>query len=482
MALAVGLRFVLLGRNSLWVDEAFTAYAVRKSWQDLIIFLTMHEDHPPLYFALVKVWTGIAGTGEAALRAPSAVFGAVCVPLTYAVMRRLSGTVPALMAALIVAISPFEVMAGQDARMYTLLQMFALATTWLVILPDCSWRRAAYIGAVAAMVYTHYLGFLVIVAHGIWTAWGDRRRLVPWLMDVGAAGLLFVPWMPVFFEQIMRRHGWGWAPHALLDVGGLFAFGGSLFGLGSFLFPGFPLSAAQVGAVLPFIVLAILGGRGMALPALVLVAPIGTMALLSLAFPAFFPRWFSFVFPFYAMLVVNGASRIASRPGVAAVLVALVIAWGLPVLSKYYLDPSYRTWNWRDAAAYVRADFHPGDMIVFVGDDTVSIPFDYYFGPAHGSLTLKPTEVSRRRASFFSNDVVKMARQHPRLWVISQIVWRRSTRQRLIPVLRTAYREAGVRTFSGVDVYLFEVERGSGCHVDATALTVSPRARYTAVW
>jgi len=462
VAVALGLRAALLGRNSVWFDEAFVAYAVHKGWRDLLDFLATHDNHPPLYYALIKAWAGLAGTGEVALRTPSAVFGAGCVPLTYAIMRRLSGDVPALAAALLVAVSPFEVMAGQDARMYTLLQLLVLAATLLLILPDRPWWwRPAYIGTMAAMVYTHYLGFLVIGAHGVWTAWRDRRRLGEWMTDAGVAGILFIPWISFFFDQIARHHGWGWAPHPLLDVGGLFAFGGSLFGLGSFLFPGSPLSAVQVAAVLPFVVLAILGARGMLLPALVLAVPIATMALLPLVLPAsIYPRWYSFVFPFYAMLIINGILRIAPRQAMAAVLVAAVIACGLPVMERYYLEPSYRLWDYRGAAAYVRAESHPSDLIIFIGDEYAPIPFDYYYGSTDGSLTLMPTESTHGRANFFAYRVAEMAKQHPRLWVISLIVWRKPTTLRLVPLLSSSYHETSARTFSGVDVYLFEVGGG----------------------
>jgi hypothetical protein len=350
-------------------------------------------------------------------------------------------------------------MAAQDTRMYTLLQLLTLASTLLLVLPDRPWRRPAYVGAIAAMIYTHYFGFLVIAAHGIWIAWRDRSRLGQWAIDAGVAGLLFIPWMSLFFEQIARHHGWGWAPHPLLDVGGLFAFGGSLFGLGSFLFPGLPLDAAQVAAVLPFVVLAALGARGMALPALVLVVPIGTMALLPLVMRAsIYPRWYSFVFPFYAMLVTNAVVRLAPRRAIAGAVVAGLVACGLPVMGRYYLDPSYRLWNYRAAAAYVRAGVRPQDMLVFVGDEYTPIPFAYYYGSTDGALTLTPTESAHRRANFPSSRFAEIARHHPRLWVISLFVWRRPTRQRLVPLLETAYREISERSFSGVDVYLFEAE------------------------
>jgi mannosyltransferase len=462
LAVGTGLRFALLGRNSLWFDEAFVAFAVQKSWHDVLAFLAVHDNHPPLYYLLVKAWAGVAGTSEVALRAPSAVFGILSIPLSYVIMQRLSGTVPALMTASLVAVSPFEVMAGQDARMYTLLQALTLAATLLLVLPDRPrWWRPVYIGVLAGMIYTHYLGFLVIAAHGVWTAWRDRARLVEWLLDVAVAGVLFVPWMSFFFEQITRHHGWGWAPHPLLDVGGLFAFGGSLLGLGSFLIPGSPLSAAQVAAVLPFVMLAVLGMRGLVLPALVLTVPIGTMALLPLvARASIYPRWYSFVFPFYAMLVTNAVLRIAPRRAVATVLVAAVAGCGLPILGRYYLDPSYRLWNYRGAAAYVKARFRPEDLIVFIGDEYSPIPFDYYYGATDGALTLTPAEASHRRTTFFSDQVAKIAEQHPRVWLISLVSWRGPTTKRLIPLLRTSYQEVIAVTFSGVDVYLFEVDRG----------------------
>ena len=461
VAVAAGLRFALLGRNSLWFDEAFVAYGVQKNWRDLMVFLATHDNHPPLYYALVKVWTGIAGTSEASLRAPSALFGVGCVVLTYALMRRFFGTVPALIASLLVAVSPFEVMAGQDARMYTLLQLLTLAATLLLTRPDSPWRRPLYIGAAAAMLYTQYLSVLVIAAHGIWTVWRDRRRVGAWLVDVGAAGLLFAPWMSLFFDQITRHHGWGWAPHPLLDIGGLFAFGGTLFGLGSFLYPGLPLSPAQVAAVLPFVGLAALGLRGLGLPALVLTVPIGTMALLPLVTRAsIYPRWYSFVFPFYAMLLTAGVLRLAPRRAAAAALIAAVVACGLPIMRRYYLDPNYRLWDYRGAASYVRAEVRPHDLLVFIGDKYSPIPFDYYYGATDDALTLTPTEASHRRTSFFPHQVAAMAREHPRLWVISVVSWRTATTRRLVPLLATSYREVSARTFSGVDVYLFEAERG----------------------
>ncbi|HYM90762.1 MAG TPA: glycosyltransferase family 39 protein [bacterium] len=465
IVIAAALRFALLGHNSLWDDEAFVAHAIQKGWHDLIVFLAAHDNHPPLYFALIKAWTGIAGTGEAALRAPSAMFGVVSVPLTYAIMRRLSGDRAARIAALFVAVSPFEVMAGQNARMYTLLEMLTLASTLLLILPTRRlWHSTAYVGTAAAMMYTHYLGFVVLAAHGIWTAWRDRRRLMEWAIGAGVAGILFIPWMPYFFDQVVKRHVWGWI-HPLLDVGGLFAFGGSLFGLGGYILWGTRLSLVQVVAVLPFVSLAALGARGMGLPTLILVLPIGAMAAVSLIFPAFYPRWFSFVFPFYAMLLTSGVLRIAPRRAVAAVLVAAVIACNVPVLDRYYLDPSFRPWNWRGAATYVRGHFQPHDLLIFIGDNAM-LPFTYYFS-GDVSLTVTPMEATGRSANFFSYRVREIAAQHPRLWVMSTVVWQPQLTQRLIPMLLTSYHMVRAERFSGADVYLFEVSPAAGARQEA---------------
>src|SRR5207302_10204666 len=90
IVLAAVLRFGGLGHRGLWYDEAFVMWVGGHRWQDVLPLLASHDFHPPLYYLLIKAWTGVAGTGEAAVRAASACLSVICVPLSYALARRVA--------------------------------------------------------------------------------------------------------------------------------------------------------------------------------------------------------------------------------------------------------------------------------------------------------------------------------------------------------------------------------------------------------
>lgn len=71
--------YVLVKSNylsySLWLDELFTAAFSQSSWGELFNYWIIPDTHPPAYFAGMKLWLGIFGSSELALRLPSLLFG-----------------------------------------------------------------------------------------------------------------------------------------------------------------------------------------------------------------------------------------------------------------------------------------------------------------------------------------------------------------------------------------------------------------------
>ncbi|MDP2728307.1 MAG: hypothetical protein Q8P59_12280 [Dehalococcoidia bacterium] len=91
--LAFSLRSVLLDRQSLWGDEAYTlSLASRASWQgilDEVLAGDPYTPHTPLYYLALMPWLKLAGNSDYALRWFSVAFGLLAIPATYAVVRRL---------------------------------------------------------------------------------------------------------------------------------------------------------------------------------------------------------------------------------------------------------------------------------------------------------------------------------------------------------------------------------------------------------
>ena len=81
IVVGAGLRGWQLDREGLWLDELFTARVVgRESWAGLRAELA-GDVHPPLYFALLRVWSSVAGTSDLALRLPSVLAGVGSIAL-----------------------------------------------------------------------------------------------------------------------------------------------------------------------------------------------------------------------------------------------------------------------------------------------------------------------------------------------------------------------------------------------------------------
>src|SRR4051794_28018460 len=81
---ALPITFHQLGAQSLWLDEGTSqAYVTSHHLGQLLLDLVSPAQAYPLYHLVLKVTTRVLGDGEWALRAPSALAGALAVPALY---------------------------------------------------------------------------------------------------------------------------------------------------------------------------------------------------------------------------------------------------------------------------------------------------------------------------------------------------------------------------------------------------------------
>jgi 4-amino-4-deoxy-L-arabinose transferase-like glycosyltransferase len=127
-ALALVLRLYGLSDKPLWYDEIVTLNRANLPLAELVIDALKHK-HFPTYFLLLGPFAS-ADIDAWMLRFPSAVFGAVCVLLVSRLAAEIRGPRTGLGAGLLMALSPFEVQFGQEARSYTLTSCLVLVAIW----------------------------------------------------------------------------------------------------------------------------------------------------------------------------------------------------------------------------------------------------------------------------------------------------------------------------------------------------------------
>ena len=122
--LGAALRLYQLGEWSLWVDEGHTYRDLMTSDQTFQDSLVTKY---PLAYLLMRGFAQIAPSlGEGWLRLPFAFFGILSVPTLALIGRPLVGRAAALIAALLLAVSPWHIYWSQNCRAYALVLFLAL--------------------------------------------------------------------------------------------------------------------------------------------------------------------------------------------------------------------------------------------------------------------------------------------------------------------------------------------------------------------
>lgn len=222
MAAGAVLRLTTLSEHSLWLDEGATwSWISRPTWGGTVF---AEANHPPVWWVITRLWTGIFGDSEYALRAPAAILGIATIYLCWRLGLRLfdgsaqprrggfarsadpvTGRRAALWFAGFVAVSTYFIEYAQEARMYSLLlfETVALSLLYLRWL-DKNDRKSlvgyALVGALA--LHTQYFALWPILGHASHALWlGLRTRgqpgavkPLPFIAAVAGAGALFIPW------------------------------------------------------------------------------------------------------------------------------------------------------------------------------------------------------------------------------------------------------------------------------------------------
>ena len=352
--LAGGLRFFQFMRLNLWFDEGATIRFAHLPWADVLGLHGQYEPHPPLYYAAVKL-AELALPVASAGRVLSIVTGLLTIPVVYALATRLLGRAAALVAALILTLSPLHLWYSREARMYAPSALLvALAALALVGYAQGEGNRArrgwAVLFGVSSLLamYVVYSSLYPLVALGLpllVLTWRERARAAPLWITLGVAALGYLPWVPQLFAGVGgladRSGALGPTPARLRDLllavvglGGVGQRGESYYpGLweGSRAWHGALLLIVALVATLGLAALARHPTRAALVVAALLPGTIVVAAVTSAYSPGFAPRTLLYTTLGWALLA--GAAGLIRRPrwlmivarlGIAAILLLSV--------------------------------------------------------------------------------------------------------------------------------------------------------------
>jgi len=214
------LRLVALNQ-SLWLDEAITAKVVRQfSLFQIPSLFSPTDFHPPLYYLFMKMWSGIFGMSEIALRFPSVLFSLLTGHILFLIATRYKNERFGLWVAALYLFNPLVIYYAQEARMYALVTFlltwclyFALEAGGFFPNPSPKNLKEMFNGFVRRLIgkrddkHLAIIFFNLFMVLAIWTFYGSIFFILPlilflWLLKKKKQALISL--LVLFFSLLIQ--------------------------------------------------------------------------------------------------------------------------------------------------------------------------------------------------------------------------------------------------------------------------------------
>ncbi|MBI4615663.1 MAG: glycosyltransferase family 39 protein [Planctomycetes bacterium] len=426
LALSATLLCWDLGQWCFWGDELNTIDLARCSVPELLD----HADvYPPFYFLIVHFWIGLFGESEVSYRLISALPGIAAVAVVYALGREARDERLGLLAAGLLAMSPFAVLFVRMGRYYAWSMFLTTASTWLFLrwLRTARWRDAGiYWLASLLLLYTHYLPAVTLLwqnLHMLAHARRYRSRSIVWIGLQASLFVAFLPWLGRIFTQ--TGHYTGYSP-AELSTGlrGILVkvgYTAYAFILGETVFPwrwGITIPAGLAGLALWLrgAAWAWRQGPGPRFWLAATLLSIGATVAITATVARFeqtshVPCLLLFIYPMFLLTLAAGGlafwdqHRRWRRLVVGGSCCVLGLSWLLG-LSNYFTgrDLHNPQWDipWREVVAHIRQEHRSGDLFVH----------------AEGQLSIYGPDLTPSPGVWMAESAWQRGERWPRVWTI----------------------------------------------------------------
>lgn len=430
---AAALRWYRLTAQDIWGDEAFSIWL---SQQPLNVVIAGASDtHPPFYPFLLFLWLPLAGSTAFATRTLSVLIGSLAVPLVFVLANRLTPR-PRVkwFATILTTISPLMIYYSQETRMYELVAVLALASTYFALrMSEGMHHRSLgmahsrvplmYFISTLLAIYTHYSAFFVLVAQNVFALlrWRNQRAaLVRWIGWQGLLVAAYVPWIVVqsaFLREKAhaRFEEWGWAGIEMI-------FGKTLLAFSAGLTTDFPVS--HLAAIL-FVIFGLLGVYAIIhrresqawLALLYFLVPVTIAYIVNPIMPFFFERYVLVALPGFLILVAFGLDYLDELDHRAQIgMTMALIFFAIFANGNFYFNETYAKGKYGKMMAYVSQNAQPGDVLIL--NNPLQKPLYQYYAPANVPAYFFPESGASLEEPPVRQQLEMLAKKSSRVWLV----------------------------------------------------------------
>ena len=489
LLVALVLRLYRLSSQSIWVDEMLTlsSSGITAPLNPIDIFDNLHG---PLHSMIMFLWVRLAGEGEFALRLPSVTFSVLSMLAIYRLVLKLSGPRTAAVALSVMALSPFHIWYGQEARNYSMLLFFSAMSfgSFLSLLSEPGRNNFGkyVLFTLAGFLSNMSMAFVVIVQDIFFLFYPRKLSFRSLALAHVFLLLLLLPWLTGMFQRVEFHRLARTIPYAkseflrgettftpfvlpytflVFSVG--YSLGPSLRELHeSTQLPNLARHApvlipAAVGFSLAFLfgIISLRKSKRLLLLLLLLVwmtLPIAIVSLFAIKnFKPFNPRYVMVSYPAYVLLLAEGLrfrKEVVKRVVIRLVVAILVLVTMLVSLWNYYEAVDYGKDDFRSAAHTLGAEFNEGDVVFTEGTYE---PLIYYLRHSGELITFLPLfSETIGDDNVLKNYVLERSQEAKRVWLVESRLWNLDPDKKTEALFRQVFIVEKEFRFRGVDLIL----------------------------
>jgi uncharacterized membrane protein len=368
--------------RSLWGDEAHSFYSARH----LSLTELVKDSHLPIYFVLLAGWQNAFGPSEISLRSMSILIGIFTLFVYFFFARELFGEKTAFYALGLLAISPLAIMHSQEIRMYGLLLLLSILSSWSF------WRwqtrspsrlaAISYFIVTLMLALTHIFALLMPLAQIVYLIINRNKSLKNYLLPLGA--MLFA--LPFYAFLISANLGGVMSGSADMPFA-VFPWFIKIMLIFFVLTCGETVAPWDILIVIPLAL--IIGGlilssiwrlKDSRINYLMILAVLPIITAACFLKPTM-PKYLIISLPFFILLIAEALVRL--KPPLTRWLLVLVIIAGQSIAIKNYFQlKDYHNANqqepWRQVALLIETKKQPGDVVIGTTHFVVQRLLNYY--------------------------------------------------------------------------------------------------------
>lgn len=367
-------------------DELSTIWIIRNHgfFETIKVVSTNAEITPPVYFQLA--WLSMKlGSAPELVRLPALIAGTVTIPMVWRLGRRMFGNIAGLIAATLVAVSPYMVFFSAYGRAYSVMTLCVLGSTLTLLEATRTGRTRWWViyglTTVLAM-YSHYTGAFILAGQFVWVLWAHPECRKPaFLANLGAV-VLFLPWIPYAIKdndspttdimEFLQPHGFTAKIDALKDTVFSMPIHPTIFQSlkGTIVLVSFAIAAAAVFALVRYLrskhrekLTSPRGKMVVLVMVLAFAAPVCQALLLIIGTDLLGARNLASAWPGFALALSFLFVAAGPLVGMALAIVA-IFGYGVEAVK---LSSQGHGFAYKQAADFINSNAEPGDVVIDAG-------------------------------------------------------------------------------------------------------------------